>query len=149
MRPIPVGPALHLPAPPLTPMPAALAGKLDALREKALPLARRAAKIYLNPFEKVSEDFLQLHQEQLQLLMGETYRHLVAPVKQEPPSRVEDWEKRARFQFVAVFPCDGLDCHRTWETLALGAIPIVLNVSAGLSNVYVFKGRNRMYTKQG
>lgn len=39
--------------------------------------------------------------------------------------RKEVWEKHARYHFVVSPHGNGLDCHRTWEALALGCIPIV------------------------
>ncbi len=35
------------------------------------------------------------------------------------------WRAMSRFQFVASPPGAGMDCHRTWEALALGSVPIV------------------------
>ncbi|HQR29057.1 MAG TPA: hypothetical protein PLL32_01530 [Anaeromyxobacteraceae bacterium] len=46
----------------------------------------------------------------------------VAPV---PVSREETWRGQARHRFVLSPSGYGPDCHRTWEALALGAIPIV------------------------
>ena len=35
------------------------------------------------------------------------------------------WEKTCKYQFVLSPFGNGLDCHRTWETLCLGSIPVV------------------------
>jgi hypothetical protein len=40
-------------------------------------------------------------------------------------SRRETWAEQAKFQYVACPTGNGFDCHRTWEALALGCIPIV------------------------
>lgn len=40
-------------------------------------------------------------------------------------SRTEVWEKQVRYEFVISPHGNGLDCHRTWEALVLGNIPIV------------------------
>jgi hypothetical protein len=40
-------------------------------------------------------------------------------------SRRELWQAHGGFSFVASPRGNGMDCHRTWEALALGAIPIV------------------------
>jgi len=37
----------------------------------------------------------------------------------------ETWELQSQFQFVLSPHGAGLDCHRTWEALLLGCIPIV------------------------
>lgn len=39
--------------------------------------------------------------------------------------RKESWEKQAEYAFVISPHGNGLDCHRTWEALCLGCIPIV------------------------
>lgn len=40
-------------------------------------------------------------------------------------SRLDLWREKTRYAFVASPHGHGLDCHRTWESLALGNIPIV------------------------
>jgi len=44
------------------------------------------------------------------------------PVKVE---RYESWKKQIEYSFVISPHGNGLDCHRTWEALCLGCIPIV------------------------
>ncbi|MCY6382195.1 hypothetical protein [Hoeflea prorocentri] len=39
--------------------------------------------------------------------------------------RADLWNSMARSQFVASPPGAGMDCHRTWEALVLGSVPIV------------------------
>ncbi len=39
--------------------------------------------------------------------------------------RIELWREKTRFAFVVSPHGNGLDCHRTWESLVLGNIPIV------------------------
>jgi GR25 family glycosyltransferase involved in LPS biosynthesis/tetratricopeptide (TPR) repeat protein len=39
--------------------------------------------------------------------------------------RVESWGKQSEYAFVISPHGNGLDCHRTWEALCLGCIPIV------------------------
>jgi hypothetical protein len=43
----------------------------------------------------------------------------------KPSPMVETWELQSQFQFVLSPHGAGLDCHRTWEALLLGCIPIV------------------------
>ena len=43
----------------------------------------------------------------------------------EPRPMVETWEMQSRFQFVLSPHGAGLDCHRTWEALLLGCVPII------------------------
>jgi hypothetical protein len=42
-----------------------------------------------------------------------------------PVTRVVTWNKQVKFTFVISPHGGGLDCHRTWEALCLGCIPIV------------------------
>jgi hypothetical protein len=42
-------------------------------------------------------------------------------------SRVDTWAEQSRYAFVVSPSGEGLDCHRTWEALALGCVPIVKN----------------------
>ena len=44
------------------------------------------------------------------------------------------WRRRGEFAFVLSPPGNGLDCHRTWEALALGHI--VLVPSSSLDRLY-------------
>jgi len=39
--------------------------------------------------------------------------------------RKSSWEKQSEYAFAVSPPGHGLDCHRTWEALCLGCIPIV------------------------
>lgn len=41
-------------------------------------------------------------------------------------SQAEIWEMYASYEFVVSPPGNGIDCHRTWEVLLMGSIPIVL-----------------------
>jgi hypothetical protein len=40
-------------------------------------------------------------------------------------NREESWKKQSEYAFVVSPHGNGLDCHRTWEALCLGCIPIV------------------------
>jgi hypothetical protein len=42
-----------------------------------------------------------------------------------PLPRFASWERQSKFKFVISPEGAGLDCHRTWESLLLGCIPIV------------------------
>ena len=48
--------------------------------------------------------------------------------------RITTWKNQAQYAFVLSPPGNGLDCHRTWEALVLGCIPIVK--SSGLDPVF-------------
>jgi hypothetical protein len=42
-------------------------------------------------------------------------------------SRLDTWKKHGEFLFILSPPGNGIDCHRTWEALVLGNIPIVIS----------------------
>lgn len=48
----------------------------------------------------------------------------IAPQK-ERCTRIENWINQSQFQYVVSPKGRGIDCHRTWEAIALGCIPIV------------------------
>lgn len=51
-------------------------------------------------------------------------RHVT--IEKEELNRSELWRRHGNYAFVISPPGHGLDCHRTWEALALGCIPITL-----------------------
>jgi hypothetical protein len=58
----------------------------------------------------------------------EAYRVLdcsLVDYEPEPVDRLTSWEKQVEYAFVVSPEGNGKDCHRTWEALALGCIPIV------------------------
>ena len=46
-------------------------------------------------------------------------------IEAAPVSRASTWSRQAEFLFVLSPEGAGIDCHRTWEALLLGCIPIV------------------------
>lgn len=49
-------------------------------------------------------------------------------------NRFESWKKQSNFAFVLSPHGNGLDCHRTWEALVIGCIPIVK--TSKIDNLY-------------
>jgi len=45
--------------------------------------------------------------------------------QEKPLSRIETWKMQKKYNFVFSPAGIGMDCHRTWEALILGCIPIV------------------------
>ena len=41
--------------------------------------------------------------------------------------RMASWRNQSKYAFVVSPPGEGLDCHRTWEALCLGCIPILIS----------------------
>jgi len=50
-------------------------------------------------------------------------------IERKGASREECWRNQLEYAFVISPPGNGLDCHRTWEALNLGCIPIILRPS--------------------
>lgn len=55
----------------------------------------------------------------------ETIDKSICYFQPEPKPMADTWEMQAQYQFVLSPHGAGLDCHRTWEALLLGCIPIV------------------------
>lgn len=51
-------------------------------------------------------------------------------------TRLESWKKMAMFDYVVSPHGAGLDCHRTWEAICLGCIPIVKKSSLSENELY-------------
>lgn len=95
--------------------------ELLAIREKAPHLSSRKPECYAN----------------FQFLMGTRYAAIDRVDAQSsipadliyyeptPVPRRQTWETMSQYAFVPSPHGNGLDCHRTWEALALGCIPIV------------------------
>lgn len=89
--------------------------------KKNLPFYKRINKIYCNFSHAIRGRY------------GETDRK--ASLEQIPSNllvkeesyidRKQSWNNMIKYAFVASPHGNGLDCHRTWEALALGCIPIV------------------------
>lgn len=41
--------------------------------------------------------------------------------------RLQSWNRQIEYAFVISPPGEGLDCHRTWEAMCLGCIPIMIS----------------------
>jgi hypothetical protein len=54
--------------------------------------------------------------------------------EKEIVNRNDSWIKQSKYAFVVSPLGNGLDCHRTWEALILGCIPIVK--TSGIDNLY-------------
>ena len=68
---------------------------------------------------------------------------LIECVSQVTPNRVSNnphlvpfYRRGAAFQYWVAPPGNGLDCHRTWEALYLGVVPIVLRTHLPLDALY-------------
>ena len=118
---------------------------LKSIREHLPQLARRIPKVYV---DFAWQQGLGLrHYRRYHPLRGTTFhetrrrvarkmrRNKLVVCQSGPIPRSEMWRQRAQYAFVLSPHGMGLDCHRTWEALALGHIVIV--PSSSLDALYV------------
>lgn len=91
---------------------------LKNILHKMKPFYERISKIYVN-FSKISDRFKQRE-----------YSVKIIPknlmeINDSFTPRTMNWTKMADYSFVLSPFGIGMDCHRTWEALCLGCIPIV------------------------
>jgi hypothetical protein len=90
------------------------------IRENMIPFHERPRQIYIN--YSLSNDRFEERRKALEEIPPELLQ-----VNNDFIKRTPNWNIISNIAFV-LSPCgNGLDCHRTWETLCLGAIPIVRN----------------------
>lgn len=91
--------------------------QLKTIAESAKPLNDREAKIFCNwHFSLDRAD---------RRVLSEVIDQSICYFQKEPIPMAETWELQSQYQFVLSPHGAGLDCHRTWEALILGCIPIV------------------------
>jgi len=117
---------------------------LESIRQRLDPLALRLPKVYVD-FAWQRRLGL-LHYRRYHPLRGTSFwenRRRIAKImcgkeiafcQSFPLRRTEMWRERGRYAFVLSPHGMGLDCHRTWEALALGHI--VLVPSSSLDSLY-------------
>lgn len=111
------------------------AARASALEQEAalrsvrrLPFAQRTKKMLLCFSVHTEVDVEQLPPARRQRIIAEEEfkaDHHVAVHVEVPIRRERLWELYGTHAFVASPAGHGFDCHRTWEALALGAVPIV------------------------
>jgi len=88
------------------------------IRKEMKPFYKRECKIYVNfstsndRFNQRNECFQQIPQD-------------LMIINQNFTKRTQNWKNITNYSFVLSPFGNGMDCHRTWETLCLGAIPIL------------------------
>jgi hypothetical protein len=88
------------------------------LKETAIPFYERTKKIYVN--FTIQNDLFGDRKRSLETISNE-----LLEINQQFIPRTKNWQTIVNYAFVlSPFGC-GMDCHRTWETLCLGSIPIV------------------------
>jgi hypothetical protein len=133
-------------------LPAEQEGALYAIRDKLPPMADRIPKVYIDFAWQSGPSLLHglrspaLRHRFFHPLTGakcrETRRKVAYRLRDNqnvyfqpgPLPRREMWRKRGEYAFVLSPHGVGLDCHRTWEALALGHI--ILIPSSSLNPLY-------------
>lgn len=91
--------------------------QLQSISHNALPLTERINEIFCNwHFSIDRADRKQCYEE---------IDRSVCYFQPDPLPVDKTWLEQSRYQFVLSPHGAGLDCHRTWEALLLGCIPIV------------------------
>jgi len=87
--------------------------------DKAPPLAERKPMAY-------STYHFAIHRGGRQQAYDQIPKNLVY-YEPTQTTRLISWKKQSEYAFVVSPPGEGLDCHRTWEALCLGCIPIMIS----------------------
>lgn len=91
--------------------------QIQTIAHSASPLIERIPRIFCNwHFSIDRADRRQCYGE---------IDHSVCYFQPKPLSSAQTWELQSQYQFVLSPHGAGLDCHRTWEAMLLGCIPIV------------------------
>ena len=91
---------------------------LVSIKDKTIPFYERIPKIYVN-FSTNSDRFNQRKQSL------ETIPNHLLVVDQSFKPRTILWNQMINYAFILSPFGIGMDCHRTWEALCLGCIPII------------------------
>lgn len=88
------------------------------IRENTKPFFERIPKIYVN--FTIGTDRFNDRRDSLNKIPNDLLVYYINFIK-----RTENWKNITDHAFVLSPFGNGMDCHRTWETLCLGSIPIV------------------------
>lgn len=88
------------------------------IKNKSKPFLERIPKIYVN--FSLTNDRFNDRKESL-----ENINPKLMEINNNFTKRTNNWEIITNYAFVLSPFGNGMDCHRTWETLCLGSIPIV------------------------
>jgi hypothetical protein len=103
--------------------PAAQEAELQALRRSALPNAERLLRVHADfHFNKHKH---QVWGDDRQAVQTALQGNPDVQFQTQKVRRLDLWREKTRYAFVVSPHGNGLDCHRTWESLVLGNIVIV------------------------
>jgi hypothetical protein len=93
---------------------------IDTLNK--IPFDKRELKVYTN-FSHQLHNNKNTKTDRV-LALEQIPKELIV-IEEQRVKRKKTWENMVKYTFAASPLGNGLDCHRTWEILALGGIPIV------------------------
>jgi len=93
---------------------------LFAIKQKARPLNTRICKAYANFHFLMNTKYAYDRKDAIQRLPSQCVFYETIKVK-----RINTWKTQSEYAFVISPHGNGLDCHRTWEAISLGCIPIL------------------------
>jgi hypothetical protein len=99
------------------------------IKDKCLPFWNRNIKCYAN-FHFTMDTKLGYDRKDA---VSKINKELIY-YEEKPVSRLITWNKQKDYAFVICPHGGGLDCHRNWEALCLGCIPIVK--TSAIDNLY-------------
>ena len=94
--------------------------ELIAVKNTALPFWDRKIKAYSNFHFQMNTKFSHDRRDAINMINKEIVYYEPTEIK-----RIETWKNQLTYAFVISPHGNGLDCHRLWEALVLGCIPIV------------------------
>jgi hypothetical protein len=99
------------------------------IKDKSLPFWNRNIKCYANFHFTMNTKLGYDRKDAVSKINKELIYY-----EEKPVSRLITWNKQKDYSFVICPHGGGLDCHRNWEALCLGCIPIVK--TSAIDNLY-------------
>lgn len=93
---------------------------LQHIKNKSKPISQRVNKAYANFHFLMTTRFSKDRKDAIKCIPAECVYYETGKV-----ARLKTWTTQAQYSFVISPHGNGLDCHRTWEAILLGCIPIV------------------------
>jgi len=95
--------------------------QLKTIAQDAKQFALREAKIFCNWHFSIDRADRKQCLDQID--------HTLCYFQEKPLPMAQTWELQSQFQYVLSPHGAGLDCHRTWEALILGCVPVIKSSS--------------------
>lgn len=102
------------------------------IASSSTPFHEREIKCYSNSHFNIHYKYYT--QERIDCIQ-QVPKHLVVYEPRLVP-RIQTWNNQSRFAFVLSPAGGGIDCHRTWEALILGCIPVIKRFNVPNDKLY-------------